>query len=174
MKKIILVRHTETILLKGDSPLSPWGVKQAQSIAKFLEEKNHNYEIAITSLYKRAQETAILINKTKNKNIIPSSAFNEYLVQDDGTEVETTTMGVARAMTKIYSLFDIWENVLLVAHGSINRTILRSLLNLEYEKAEEYFRKFGETHVLRYDWKKGDNCWRIIDSFIPKQKKLKP
>jgi len=161
-------------LLKGDSRLSSWGVKQAQDIAKFLEKRKHIYDLALTSLYKRAQETAAIINKTKSKNIIPSGAFNEYLVQDDGTEVETTTMGVARAMTKIYSLFDIWENVLLVAHASINRTILRSLLNLEYEKAEEYFRKFGETHVLRYDWKKGDNCWRIIDSFIPKQKKLKP
>ena len=174
MKKIILVRHTETILLKGDSSLSSWGIKQAKEIANFLRERKHTYDLVLTSLYKRAQETAVLINKTKNKNIISSGAFNEYLIQNDGTEVETTTMGVARAMTKIYSLFDLWENILLVAHGGINRTILRALLNLKYEKSEEYFRKFGETHVLRYDWEKGDNCWSIIDSFIPKQKKLKP
>lgn len=33
-------------------------------------------------------------NSLENKNIIPPSAFNEYLVQDDKTGVETTTMGV--------------------------------------------------------------------------------
>lgn len=172
MKQIILMRHALDMAsaqkikkTSRDNPsLSELGKKQAQATKKFLDK--YSYEAIFTSSYKRTQETAKLIN-TKNAPISSSNAFNDYHVQPNGKETETVAMGIARVMPKIYSMFDKYDSVLIVTHNNIPKTILQVILNLEYEKANSYFNEFGETHVLRYNWKAGDKTWRIIDSFKP-------
>ena len=153
MKKLILTRHTEKDLQdlnKIDTPLTEHGVEQAKSIAKFLED--HPYEIVFTSLMKRANKTAEIINGDKKIKIIKSIVFNEYYIRDDGENVETTSMGVSRTLTKIYSVADIYDSILVVAHNSINKTILQRLLNIGYDESQEFFKNYGDTVVLRYDW----------------------
>lgn len=175
MKQIILIRHTETasasINLKQaknslDLGLSEKGKEQALEIRSFL--KDFDYQVIFTSLYRRSRETAVLINEKAVQNIF-TNAFNEYYVDSKGQEIEGTSDGAARAMTKMYSIFNLYENMVIVAHSSINQTILQSLLNLKFDKARTYFNKFGETQVLRYFWEKGDTNWTILQSFIPKQ-----
>jgi len=174
MKQIILMRHAQDILSAkkikktsaDDCSLSQLGEKQALQIKKFLQK--YNYEVIFTSLYRRSIKTADLV-KTKNVSVISSIAFNDYYTRPNGEDVETTSMGIARAVAKIYSVFDLYESVLLVGHDNINKTILRAFLNNEYEEAGKYFNKYGETHVLRRDWRIGDKTWRIIDSFVPQQ-----
>ncbi len=168
MKKIILTRHTEKDgkhKEKLDNPLTEHGIEQAKNIAKFLD--NHPYEIVFTSLMRRASETAEVINYDKKIKIIKSMAFNEYYIRNDDENVETTEMGITRSLGKLYSIADIYDSILIVAHNSINKTILQRLLNIGYDESQEFFKNYGETVVLRYDWEKGDDRWVIEDRYTP-------
>lgn len=177
MKQIILVRHVETELIAGgnkgdernDSPVSEFGRKQAEEVRDYLKSKNYNFEMVFTSLLQRAHEMGKVVNEIKNVPLFPTAAFNEYFQRDDGSGVETTEAGAARTMTKIYSMHDIFEEIVIVGHASINKTIVQCLMNMEFEETKKYFNKLGEVNVLRYDWKQGDKGWSIIDSFTPKQ-----
>ena len=89
--------------------------------------------------------------------------------KDDGKGRETTAMGMARTMFFIYPMFDRYSSIVIVGHNSINSTILRSFLNMEFEEAESYFQSPGEALVLRRDWKQGDKVWHIEEKFTPNQ-----
>lgn len=173
MKKIILVRHAEKAVIDGfthieaDPVLTKKGRTQALEIKEFL--KNEEYDIVLTSLFRRAVETAEIINEEKGKAIIKTISFNEYFLRPDGENVEGTRMGIARTMSKLYSLYDQYKTVLIVCHSSIGRSIIQSLLNLEYEEINNYFNHNGNVYVLRYDHDLGDKNWRVIDSFAPDQ-----
>jgi len=170
MRQIILVRHCHTGQRGTDDPgLSDGGREQAGEISGFLEAKDYEFEAVYASLYKRAIETAELLVGGQKK-IIKNSAFNEYYVRSvSREEVETTQMAASRAMAKLYSIYDLHESVMLVLHSSIGKTVLHALLNCTYNKSLEYLNKYGEVVVLRYDWHKGDENWKVIDSFIPVQ-----
>lgn len=177
MRQVILVRHTETELIasgnngakRNDSPLSEFGKKQAEEIKEFIKSKKYNFQVVFTSLFQRALDTGKIISIINNSQVVPTSSFNEYFVRDDHSGVESTEAGAARTMAKIYSLSDVFNEIVLVGHASINKTILQSFTNMEFSQTENYFNKLGEVHILRYDWKKGDQNWKILDSFIPKQ-----
>ena len=62
---------------------------------------------------------------------------------------------------------NIYDSILIVAHNSINKTVLQSLLNIGYDESHEFFKNHGETVVLRYDWEKGDDRWVIEDKYTP-------
>lgn len=176
MKQIILARHPETELIasgsggnkRNDSPISEFGKKQAEEVKKFIKSKNLNYEAVSTSLFQRALDMGNIVND-KDKPFFSTYAFNEYFQRDDGSGVESTDAGAARTMTKIYSMYDLYEEIVIVAHASINKTILQNILNMEFDECKNYFNLLGETHVLRLDWKAGDKTWTIHESFTPKQ-----
>lgn len=173
MKKLILIRHTEKETIdnfghvEADPILTERGKKQAAEIKEFL--KDIDYEIILTSLYRRAQETAAIINEDRGKPVFESISLNEYFLRPDGADVEGSRMGIARAMSKVYSVFDQYKTVVIVCHRSIGRSILQPMLNMEFAELEKFFVNYGDTYVLRYDHKLGDTNWRIIDSFTPKQ-----
>lgn len=177
MKQIILSRHTETILIasnerghrRNDSSLTDFGNKQAEEMKRFLESKGYSYEIAFSSLYQRSSGTADIISKGNNTKVVPTMSFAEYFLRDDDSDIETLDMAISRTMTKIYSMFELYDSILLVGHSSINKSILQNILNIDFEKSLTYFNKLGETHILRYDWSKGDTKWSIVDSFTPTQ-----
>ena len=174
MKTIILTRHTNNkasedaaVDKQNDFQLTDRGLAQAEELNKYL--KKYKFEAIFTSLFLRAIQTAEIINKGKNVPLYKTNAFNEYFLREDGSGVEGTDVGITRTMAKLYSIYDIFDSILIVAHSSINKTILHALMNMEYKKTQEYFDKYGETQVLRYDYKLGDDNWKIIDSFEPKQ-----
>lgn len=168
MNKIILVRHTEKE--EGFDPnITEKGKLQAEEISNFLIEKNHEFEHVFTSVYNRSIKTAKFINQQFNKPSSISMNFNEYYVRPDGKDIEMPDTAMSRAMTKIYSFSDIFQSVMIVAHNSLNCDILQTILNLDYDESRVFFKKYGETVVLRYSHELGDKNWRIIDHFIPKQ-----
>lgn len=173
MKQIILVRHAETEHIasgskgmhRNDSVLSERGHRQASSTAKFINGK-YTYESVFCSIYHRAIETAKIINK-KDKPIFQTSSFGEYFLRDDGSGAESTDMALSRSMSKLYSMFDVYDSIVIVAHSAISKSIFQALTNITFEEASKLYNNTGEVHVLRYDWKQGDNNWREIESFIP-------
>lgn len=174
MKQIILTRHCQTDLLasgdsgtrRNDSPLSELGLKQASQVSEFVNK--YEYDAIFSSLFIRTIKTAEIINQKKRPRL-SSIDLSEYFIGDDGKGRETTTMGISRTMSFIYPMFDCYNSIVIVGHNSINSTILRSLLNMEFEEAEGYFQSPGETLVLRRDWNKGDKIWHIEEKFIPNQ-----
>jgi len=180
MKQIILCRHPETDLIasgsggqrRNDALVSDFGRKQAEEVRDFIKGKNLNYQAVFTSLFHRAYEMGRTLND-KDMPFYPSHAFNEYFQRDDGSGVESTDTGAARTMTKIYSVFDIYDEIIIVAHASINKTILQNMLNNSFDECKKYYNLLGETHVLRLDWEIGDKTWSIIDSFTPTQPEKK-
>ena len=168
MRTITLIRHVENFNKKPDGEITEKGKLQATEIKDFLQKNSISPEIIFTSLYKRTFQTAKISNPN-NAKLIASGAFNEYYTRPDKTDVETISMGVSRSLAKIYSVHDLYEEIMIVGHSSINKSILQSLLNITFDEAKELFNNCGEVKVIRYDWKVGDNNWRVIHSFTPKQ-----
>ena len=76
MIKLVLVRHGESIWnlenkFTGwtDVDLSDNGIKEAEEAGKILKELNYNFDIAYTSVLKRANRTLDIILKEMNINI---------------------------------------------------------------------------------------------------------
>ncbi len=176
MKTIFLIRHTEKVkdkenpIVSFDGPLTDNGVTQAEEVAEYMVQ-HKDIQAVFTSILKRSQQAGKIVSDKLDVPIFHSASFNEYYVRPDKENVESTTMGIARVMSKIYSISDLYDSIAIIAHSSINSTILHCLLNNDYQEAEDAFNEYGETIVLRYDWEKGDNKWRIIDKFTPKSSK---
>ena len=174
MEQIILARHCQTDLLasgdsstrRNDSPLSELGLKQAAQVSKIVNK--FEYDAVFSSLFIRTIKTAEIINENK-KPQFANINLSEYFAGDDGKGRESTTMGIARTMSFIYPMFDLYKSIVIVGHNAINSTILRSFLNMEFEEAEGYFKSVGQVLVLRRDWQKGDKVWHIEDKFTPDQ-----
>jgi broad specificity phosphatase PhoE len=174
MEQIILARHCQTELLasgdsgtrRNDSPLSELGLKQAAQVCKFVNK--YEYDAIFSSLFIRTIKTAEIINENK-KPQFANINLNEYFAGDDGKGRESTTMGIARTMSFIYPMFDLYKSIVIVGHNAINSTILRTFLNMEFEEAEGYFKSVGQVLVLSRDWQKGDKIWHIEDKFTPDQ-----
>ena len=174
MNQIILARHCQTELLasgdggtrRNDSLLSELGLKQADQVSKFVNK--FEYEAVFSSLFVRTIKTADIINANK-KPQFANINLSEYFTGDDEKGRESTSMGISRTMSFIYPMFDLYKSIVIVGHNSINSTILRSLLNMEFEEAENYFKSVGQALVLRRDWGKGDKIWHIADEFTPDQ-----
>ncbi|MBR3661344.1 MAG: 2,3-diphosphoglycerate-dependent phosphoglycerate mutase [Bacilli bacterium] len=76
MIKLVIVRHGESVwnkrnLFTGwtDVDLSETGIKEAHEAGKLLKEKNYKFDIAFTSVLKRANHTLDIILDELNENI---------------------------------------------------------------------------------------------------------
>ncbi len=171
MNHIILARHTHNIITgnegtkPSDGDITELGKSQALEMKEFL--KSYELDCIFTSLFLRSINTSNIINSDRNIKTINTNAFNEYMLRNDGVGVESVAMAKARTMSKIYSIYDIFNSILIVAHSSINQTIYQSLTNCSYNESTKLFKSFGEIRVLRYDHTLGDDSWREVDMFIP-------
>lgn len=173
MKYIIIARHTNNKITgeegtkPTDGPITEIGEQQAEEMHEFL--KKYDIDRIFSSLYLRANQTADIINKGREIKKVQTSAFNEYMMRSDGSSVEEVDTAKNRTMTKLYSVFDMYETILLVAHSSVNQTIYQALTNIPYGESLKLFKNYGEIRILRYDYKVGDDKWIEVDSFIPSQ-----
>lgn len=169
MKQIIIARHTEKTDLQDskDCNITKFGKKQAMEMADFLS--NYKIDTILTSVLLRSMKTAEIINKRFKLPIIATHSLNEYFLRETGEGVETCEMLESRVFSKLYSLYDVYDSVLLVVHSAMAKTILRTILNIDYNESFEYFNKFGEVCVLRYDHKLGDSKWSVVQRFFPKE-----
>ena len=82
MNKLVLVRHGESVWNKEnkftgwtDVELSDKGIKEAIDAGKKLKEDNYNFDIVYTSVLKRSIDTANLILKEMNDNVIIKRSY---------------------------------------------------------------------------------------------------
>jgi len=173
MKYIIIARHTNNRNTGDegkkptDGPITDIGKIQAKEMQEFLEK--YKFDSIFTSLYLRSIQTAEIINGDTKVPCVKTNAFNEYMMRENGESVEGVDTAKSRTMTKLYSIFDHYDSILVVAHSSIDQTIYQSLTNIKYEDSIKLFKNYGEVRVLRYDYKMGDSNWIEIENFIPKQ-----
>src|SRR5437660_12861897 len=103
MKLLYLIRHCESREMAGEEPSRPRGdpalslngVRQAERLAVFL--KPAPIDLFLTSLFGRAQETAVILNRERGVPVFSSMALNEYFLRDDGSGAETCEQGLARS-----------------------------------------------------------------------------
>lgn len=173
MKQLYLIRHGESKEISGetephprnDAALSAAGIGQAEQLAAFFAGKP--VDLILTSLFRRAEETAGILKRARNAPVVSAMALNEYFMRDDYSGAETTEHGAARSMSFLYQFSPYFENIALVAHNSILATMYRELLNLPFDCCRESFESPGTCRALRYDYTQGDQNWRETESFIP-------
>jgi broad specificity phosphatase PhoE len=154
--KIYFVRHGESENFaanqqQGDtSPLSPKGIEQAESLAKrFI---NTPVDLIISSPHQRAKQTAEIINKNLNKELIIEDLLKENIKPTELDNKSSDDPEVVKIKKQLFEHFDDpeWrysdeenffdikdraekalkylvnlkkENVLVVSHGTIIRMI---------------------------------------------------
>jgi probable phosphoglycerate mutase len=162
--RITIIRHGETEWnlakkLQGhlDSPLTENGIQQANLLAEAL--KNKPFDFCYSSDLRRASNTAKIINKHLNLNIIVNSNLRErafgvfesltreelklkhpkileaYLKKDYDFEVpggESLKEFYTRIVNEIESIAQKHanKNILMVAHGGVLDCIIRKTFNL--------------------------------------------
>ena len=87
MIKLVLVRHGESVWNKEnkftgwtDVELSEYGINEAKKAGKVLKENGFSFDIAYTSVLKRANDTLSLILKEMNEENIP--VFKSYKLNE--------------------------------------------------------------------------------------------
>ncbi len=190
MTKIILLRHGETLANiaqiyqgQGDSELSPAGINQAESVAKFLSSTK--IDCFFCSDLKRSLHTAQIISKAHSKkpaalqelreryfgkweglsfnqiNAEYSKLYKQWM-KDPAKAIipgaETLVALQKRAIRKIKQIIKKDKTILIVGHGGINRAILFYYLGLD----------------LNCFWKiKQDNCCINMIEFKGKEMKAR-
>lgn len=123
----ILIRHGESEANKqehhqgrtdvwSNTPLSKKGRKQAGQVSERLKTEKIDY--IFTSDLKRAKETAEIINKYHNKKIYPDSRLREKRDEESTEEFIERLKGFLKYTSKLKA------NILVVAHGGVNQTLL--------------------------------------------------
>ncbi|MGP4059987.1 histidine phosphatase family protein [Halobacillus litoralis] len=158
MDKLILVRHSETEGQHEDSPLTKLGIRQAQTLANFLDQASYEVNRIISSPYLRAVETIKPFARNKGIDIEKDERLEERVLShepiDDWEEVLHDTFqdpdlkltggeSSQEAKKRVVTLIDELEsqdcgNVLLVTHGNLLALLL-----------QKYNREIGF-----YDWKR--------------------
>ena len=144
--KIYLVRHGETAWnqvrrFQGheDIPLNAYGRELAKSTAKALKEIP--FDAAFCSPLSRAKETAEIILGERRTVLKPDPLYDffyapESFVPMKGGESfeDVYTRTAAFVKEKVLPLEGNCENLLIVAHGVANRSILNPILGIPVER----------------------------------------
>jgi len=165
--KIYLVRHGETewnkeYRLQGqaDTRLNDYGRELAQITAEAL--KDIPFDVIYHSPLNRAEETAVILKKSRTIDIIADERIKEmsfgtaegchilsiknnpedpmynflkhpgdYIPPENGERFEDVAARSAEFMKEtILPLEGKYQNVLIVAHGAVNRTILNAIAGI--------------------------------------------
>ncbi|OGJ19951.1 hypothetical protein A3K73_03250 [Candidatus Pacearchaeota archaeon RBG_13_36_9] len=145
--KLILIRHAESEAnAKGinqgqkiDTSLSDLGKKQAKQVAQRLKEEK--IDIIYSSDLKRAKETAEQINKFHKLKII----YDKRLREKDHPEESIETF-VARLISFFDEIKNIDKNILVVAHGGTNLSLL-AISTGDREKGGKLVRRYRQSNT---------------------------
>ncbi len=105
LKTLLLIRHTETEYLAkapssklpNDASLSDAGRTHALNISQELS--SYSVELVASSLYRRSQQTAEILNAHWQAKSCATAALNEYFLREDGSGVESVEEGFVRVST---------------------------------------------------------------------------
>lgn len=141
--KLFIVRHGESKAnAKGihqgqkiDTSLSKKGLEQAKKIAERL--KDENFEIIYSSDLKRAYETAKEISKFHKSRIVKDRRLREKADEENNEDL------VKRTKDFMKDIKEHKGNILVVAHGGVNRFIL-GISTGDRKKGAELARKLTQ------------------------------
>lgn len=125
------------------------------------ELSSYSVDLVASSLYRRSQQTAEILNAHWQAKSCATAALNEYFLREDGSGVESVEEGFVRVSQFINPLRLTFNTVAVVSHNSILSTYLTGLLNLPFQEGKDLFAKLGATYVLEYDWERGDQNWTV-------------
>ncbi len=165
MNTYYLIRHGQKVGEAGDPGLTELGKEQAEKIANYLKDKNISK--IISSTYKRAGETAEIINKTLNVGIkfddrlrermnwgsIPNQSIEEFLKEWEYSNIRREykpKAGISslqsgkdafNVISEISTSFPDSNNA-VVTHGGVICDLLRNLF--PDDKLREFKQDFPE------------------------------
>lgn len=148
--RLYFVRHGQTNSNAGiassrssavnDEPLNELGIQQANELAEQL--KNEKFDLIISSPFKRALQTAEIVNKYHNLDINIDPAWQEMktdgyvnshvwndLLDFDKSTTHANTENLADFLKRIYEATDklvaknSGKNVLVVSHGGVQHAL---------------------------------------------------
>jgi len=145
--RLILIRHAESEAnakginqgQKVDTFLSKLGVKQAKQVAQRLGDEK--IEIIYSSDLKRAKQTAEEINKFHKLEIV----YDKRLREKDHPE-ESLEAFVARLISFFEDIKNIDKNILVVAHGGTNLSLL-AISTGDREKGGKLVRRYRQANT---------------------------
>jgi broad specificity phosphatase PhoE/predicted kinase len=162
VKNLFLIRHTETFYnvedrIGGDPPLTPWGIEQAKTLARFFRNRKISY--IFTSKKQRTTQTAEPIAELqKDCTIIPLKEFDEIdggicegmsyqeiqekrpevyyareadkynYIYPNGEGYVTMKQRIELGIKKAFFLNQHADNIMLIGHRGVNRMILAHFL----------------------------------------------
>jgi broad specificity phosphatase PhoE len=167
MTKIYLLRHGDKIRDKGDVPLTPLGVIEAQKTGEYFKDKN--IDLILSSPQKRALQTATIIHNILN---IPPLKINdilkerinfgdvlgqdyaEFMKMAEKSSLERdwvlpngeSSISSGRRMESVIPIIalGIYRNIILVSHAGIITDFLRNVFSVE-----ELNKKYPEFNLKR-------------------------
>lgn len=145
--RLILVRHGESEAnAKGinqgqylDTPLTKKGVEQAKKVAKRLKEEK--IDMIYSSDLIRAKQTAREINKFHDLKII----FDKRIREKDHP-IEESENFISRVKSFFDEIKDKSKNILIVAHGGVNLTLL-AISTGDRQKGGEIVRRYRQSNT---------------------------
>jgi 2,3-bisphosphoglycerate-dependent phosphoglycerate mutase len=179
--KLIIARHGRTIqnekgIMQGHLPgeLSPLGIEQAKKLA--LRLKNEKIDVIYSSDLKRAYDTAKEIAKFHSN--VPFFSVEELREHDYGIytgksygsfdwdnvppEIESKTSMRKRSMKLLKEVYSNYSGgtVLFVAHGGINKALIRGILN---EPDDFFLDRIGNTAISIFDINEKENKMLLMN-----------
>ncbi|WP_331234835.1 histidine phosphatase family protein [Natronorarus salvus] len=190
--RLLLIRHGQTAhnrkgITQGHAniPLEEKGIKQAKALRNRLE--NESIDQIYASDLDRASQTATIVaephdltvntatelrersfgiyeGRSKNDLIEVAEAADEPYSTFRPCEGENVDDAVTRSLPKIEKILQssIGETILIVAHGSLNRAIISSMLCGDCSLADRFSQENTAINEISYngDW----NIKRVNDS----------
>jgi len=162
--KIYLVRHAEKER-EGENPnLTKKGVKQAKLLAKRL--KKIKFDKFYCSDLNRTVETAGIVSKEVKLKPIQESCLREFETDLIKTNKNKWTKAEKNQYKRLISFINKLiknksqeENILLIAHGFVNRVVMAHLLKMHLKKFITFTQ--NETCLNVLHWNEKHKNWRL-------------
>lgn len=146
---ICLVRHGQTnwnirTLLQGltDNELNETGIKQAQTVGKYLKNHDPNWDILISSPLKRALKTGEII-----KDILKFP--DEIIINPELSERDFGSFEGKVLDSEIYDLIDQEKIPGLESKANLEKRSLQALLNLEKAYPNKKILAFSHAQFIK-------------------------
>jgi len=128
---VVLIRHGETTFDKenlftgwADCPLSERGVEEAKYSGQLLKEAGYSFDLAYTSILKRAIKTLWLILEEMNLMYIPIVRHEKFMVLCFGSSLLFPQIWTLPPLTVLFTLYFICWNVIRNIPGDSMKGIM--------------------------------------------------
>lgn len=172
-KTVYLMRHGQTLFnqlskIQGfcDSPLTEFGVAQAQFAKKYFEEQGIHFDAAYSSTLERAEDTLELITQMpytrlkgikewnfgsvegESESLNPPLPYQDFFVKYGGEEEKEFQRRITSTIFDIMDSTDD-ESVLMVVHGAVLGQFMKYWI--DHSKVQ-YRPGIGNCAIFKYEF----------------------